>query len=177
MKTFFSLSIAALSLAATPALADLGATTDWARVVDVDPIYETIRHRVPVRDCWMETRYEPVDRGRGSYTPGLLGAVIGGALGNELGHNKSNKRVGAVVGAALGASIARDIDQHRRGHRSERVHPVREEVCETSERVEYEEQLVGYNVTYRYQDRTYHTQMSEHPGKRLRVAVNVTPVY
>ena len=34
MKTFFSLSIAALSLAATPALADRGATADWARVVE-----------------------------------------------------------------------------------------------------------------------------------------------
>jgi hypothetical protein len=31
-------------------------------------------------------------------------------------------------------------------------------------------------VAYRYQGRTYHTRMDQHPGKRIRVRVNVIPV-
>jgi len=33
----------------------------------------------------------------------------------------------------------------------------------------------GYNVTYRYQGRTYSTQMDHRPGKRIPVNVSVSP--
>lgn len=155
--------------------------TDFAKVTEVEPIYKTITHRVPERSCWTETRYVPRHSGGHHYkshTPTILGTLIGGAIGNELGHSSTNKKVGAVVGGVLGASVARDWQHskhHQDNHRHEEV-AVEEEVCEVKERVEYEERLVGYHVTYRYQGKTYHTRMDDHPGKRLKVAVKVTPV-
>lgn len=181
LLTWLTSALAATALA-LPAAADHGRSGkyraqdyDFARVTDVDPIYKTITHRIPERSCWTETRYLR-DDGYRSNTPVLLGSLVGGALGNELGHNKSNKRVGAVVGAVLGASVARDW-RHQHSSGSGRVRAVNEEVCEVNERVEYEERIVGYNVTYRYQGQTYHTRMNHHPGRKLKVAVSVTPVY
>lgn len=145
--------------------------TDYAKVVDVDPIYKTVSHRVPERSCWTETVYEPVHKS-GSYTSAILGTLIGGAIGNEVGHSNKNKKVGAVAGALLGASIARDY----KGSNTQTV--ARDnEVCETRHRTEYEERLVGYNVAYRYQGRRYTTRMDRRPGDRIKVAVQVKPVY
>ena len=150
--------------------------TDFAKVTQVEPIYKTISHRIPERSCWTETRYVPVSQGNKSYTPTIIGTLIGGAIGNEVGHNKSNKRVGAVVGAALGASLANDWSRANNRHHSGQTRAVNEEVCEVNERVEYEEKLVGYDVTYRYHGQHYTTRMNHHPGERIKVAVNVRPV-
>ncbi len=149
---------------------------DFARVTEVQPRYETIEHQIPERQCWVETVSRDVSTGnRNSRTGELLGALIGGGLGNAVGHHKSNKRVGAVVGAVLGASIAHDIK--RDDYRGSRVVYEDVERCDVSYRTEYEEQLRGYDVTYTYNNRIYHTFMNEHPGKKIKVAVDVRPVY
>lgn len=145
--------------------------TDYAKVTDVDPIYKTVSHRTPERSCWTETVYEPVS-GSHSYTPTILGTLIGGAIGNEIGHSNKNKKVGAVAGALLGASIAGNYSKNNSNKSVARD----TEVCETQHRTEYEERLVGYNVKYRYQGRTYHTRMDRRPGDRIKVAVQVRPV-
>lgn len=184
ISTLIITSLAAVTLTA-PAFADHQyskhytnnqAKTDFANVTEVEPLYKTITHRIPERSCWNETRYQPYSNSYRSHTPTVLGTLIGGALGNEVGHNKTNKKVGTVVGAVLGASVARDW-QHNAGSNNQRTRAVTEEVCEVNERVEYEERIVGYNVSYRYQGQTYQTQMDHHPGKKLKVAVSVTPVY
>jgi uncharacterized protein YcfJ len=38
------------------------------------------------------------------------------------------------------------------------------------------EQVVGYDVTYEYNGRTYSTRTDAHPGDRIQVAVSVAPV-
>lgn len=147
----------------------------FARVTDVEPIYQTVTHRTPERSCWNETRYHTEQKGYRSNTPTILGTLIGGAIGNEVGHSKTNKKVGTVVGAVLGASLANDWRSSQRyggGH----SYPVTEEVCEINERIEHEQQVVGYNVSYNYQGQNYHTRMDHHPGKKLKVAVHVTPL-
>jgi len=40
-----------------------------------------------------------------------------------------------------------------------------------------EERVSGYNVKYRYHGRVYETRMDRQPGKRIPVAVAVTPIY
>ncbi len=147
---------------------------DYAKVIDVDPIYKTIKHQVPQQSCWTETRYQPVDDYR-SHTPTILGTLIGGAIGNEVGHSKTNKKVGAVVGGVLGATIARDWSHKRQPHQS-RSRAVNEEVCETNYHTETEEKIVGYKVRYRYKGEHYRTRMDHHPGKRIKVAVQVSPI-
>jgi uncharacterized protein YcfJ len=110
-----------------------------------------------------------------SYTDEILGGIIGGAIGNAVGHNKSNKKVQAAIGAALGASIAHDMNRPR--HRDYGVSYRDEQRCAVEHDVEYHEEVSGYNVTYRYHGREYQTRTRRHPGKRIRVQVDVRPVH
>jgi uncharacterized protein YcfJ len=54
----------------------------------------------------------------------------------------------------------RDVYQDRNG-RDEGGYQVRDE------------ELAGYDVTYEYANRTYHTRTNYHPGDRIRVRVDV----
>lgn len=152
-----------------PALAVAGADYQWAEVVDVEPVYETVRRIEPVEAC-REERVRHRSGGHSS-TPPILGAIIGAALGNAVGHKKANKRVGAVAGAILGGSIGADIGRSNRqgGYRTETV-------CDRYEEVHEEERLAGYGVRYQYNGAVYATRMRNHPGERIRVRVRVTPV-
>lgn len=149
--------------------------TEQARVTRVKPIVKTYENRTPREQCHYEkvAYQEPVHRGSSSATSTILGAVIGGALGNELGHRKHNKRNGAAIGAILGGSIGRDIGrgktQYVTKYRDERV-------CNTTTEVSYDERVIGYDVTYRYNGQPYTTRMNYDPGDSIRVRVAVTPV-
>lgn len=163
---------------------------DYANVTDVQPVYETVVKTVPVERCWNE-RVKPDYRERrahghygrnNSATPALLGAIIGGALGNELGNRKRNKQFGVAIGGILGASIGQDIGrQHaeERGYDDGRHNADHYRVVERCgvERETYEEQeLVGYEVSYRYRGNHYTTVTDNHPGDKLKVHINVLPV-
>ncbi len=168
--TAIGLSTLLLGLSSTSSLAN--SHTDYARVTQVSPIYETITIREPHRQCHLEERSVGHHNQR-SATPTIVGALIGGAIGNELGHNKSNKRVGAVAGAILGGSIANDLN---RGHRHQRHHTKTHKVCNTSHTTRYEKQVTGYDVNYKYRGRIYSTITDTHPGNRIKVAVDVRPL-
>lgn len=164
------LAIAALS-ASTTSLA--ASHTDYAKVTNVSPIYETITIKEPHRECRMEERVVQRSSHR-SVTPNIIGALIGGAIGNELGHNKSNKRVGAVADTILGGSIASDLN--REGHHRGGSYTKTEQVCSVSHSIRHEKQVTGYDVNYKYRGQAYSTIMNSHPGDRIRVAVDVTPI-
>lgn len=176
-----TLSVAALfGISSNDALAN--SKTSYAKVTSVTPIYETLTVKEPYEQCRLEkTVVKQANHHRqrqySSATPTIIGALIGGAIGNELGHNKSNKRVGAVAGAILGGSIANDLKHrspHHHSHNTRRY--VTEEVCETHYSVRHEKQLTAYDVDYAYDGQIYNTTMTNHPGKRIRVAVDVTPI-
>lgn len=152
--------------------------TDVARVTHVQPIYQTVEHRVPRESCWTETvREEQPSHRQRSGTPALIGGIIGGVIGNEVGRGGDNKKIGAVVGSILGMSVAKDIQKkHRQESNGYDVSYRDVERCETSYDIETEQIVDGYNVNYRYQGRDYTTFMNEHPGKKIRVAVNVRPI-
>jgi uncharacterized protein YcfJ len=145
---------------------------DTARVVQADPLYETVAVAVPVRECWTET----VTRGgrdQGSYTAPIAGGIVGGLLGNRLGRgHRSGRTVLTVAGTLLGASIGNDL--RARSYRRPLVERVRR--CETVDHFEEQQQLVGYRVEYRYEGQTFTTRTTEHPGEFIRVRVNVDPV-
>ena len=138
----------------------------YAKVTHVQAIYERVGFTRPAEHCWQET---VVDDRSSSSVP-ILGAIIGGALGNELGHNKSNKRVGAVVGAVLGATVASDVSRGRGGSHYETV-----DRCETQHHQEWRDEVVGYDVSYRYQGEIYHTRLPYNPGREIEIEVNITP--
>jgi len=176
--------IAAISLSLAAAFTEAAPRNyfyDYAKVTGIEPVYETIVQTIPVEQCWNErvrARHSDYYERRHSATPTLIGALIGGALGNELGHSKRNKQVGVVVGSILGGSVGHDIAHQRKRRHNDQGHVEYRTVERCSvdhERVE-EQQLVGYDVSYRYRGNLYTTFMEESPGDKLRVSVNVTPV-
>src|SRR5687767_14832755 len=86
---------------------------DYARVVDVDPIYRQVRVSVPRRECWNETRYEEVRYSRDRRSehraagPMILGGVIGAAIGNQIGSG-DGRRAATVAGAIIGSAVGHD---------------------------------------------------------------------
>ena len=141
-----------------------------ARVIDVIPVYETVRYAVPVEDCRAQTVRLPQYRVSG--TAPMIGAVIGGALGNAVGHKKRNKQVGAVVGAVLGASIGNDIANASPDRA--RVRYGTRHYCETFTEFRTDDRLLGYDVSYEYAGQTYTSRMKRRPGDEIRI--RVTPI-
>ena len=166
---------AILTALATSAGASQNSFRDRAQVTNVHEVVKTYENRTPRQSCYTEqvAYQEPVARGRKSHTGTILGAVIGGALGNELGHRKRNKQAGTAIGAILGGSIGRDISHKPQKY----VTRYRDEQrCNTTTEISYDERVVGYDVTYRYNGQSYTTRMQREPGHSIKVKVSVTPV-
>ncbi|MBI2381102.1 MAG: glycine zipper 2TM domain-containing protein [Gammaproteobacteria bacterium] len=151
---------------------DAGPGYDYATVLRSIPVHDRVRVSTPRERCWAEEVPVEVERGGSdSMTGTIVGGIIGAAVGNAVGHHSTNKKVGAVAGGLLGASIGHDVSN--RGNTEVRYE--HEQRCETVDEVEYEERIVGYDVTYRYGGETRTTRLERDPGNSLRVRVDVTP--
>ncbi len=153
---------------------------DYAKVVSVEPIVESVRVSEPVEECWVESqpvhssyRNDSYNRGYNSHTPNILGAIIGGVIGNQFGSGRG-KGLATVAGAILGGSIGNDIKHNNRTSSYTTYRNV--ERCEVTRRQYREERIVAYDVSYSYNGTVYHTQMNTRPGDQIRVAVSVVPV-
>ena len=167
---FKRIGVSFLLLSSSLAIADRDYRgVQYARVTEVTPVYQRIAYTVPEEQCWQE---EVAVGGHRSATGPILGAIIGGALGNELGHRKSNKRVGVAVGAALGASLGNDIARNR----STGGHYELRERCAVSHREAWRDEVVGYDVRYRFQGEIYETRLPYNPGKEIEIEVNHRPL-
>lgn len=177
---------------------DNGPVYDYARVVRVDPIivdgggrqgacYERSdgdyvydadgyrRERGDIRDYG--------DGGDGGYRQGSDGArqvatVIGGLAGAIIGSRiggGDGRYLGTAIGTVAGGAAGRAIyDANNRPlYRRSDVR-----VCEPERDAGgygYErERVAGYDVTYEYAGREYHTRRDYHPGERIRVRVDVS---
>ncbi len=151
---------------------------DFAKVVDVQPVYENVNVAEPREECWNEpvTYVEgPVYGGPRSATPEIVGGIIGGLIGNQFGSG-SGRAAATAAGFALGASVAHD-NQYRRYYnnapRYERT--VTERRCALRENYRSERQLIGYDVTYDYNGTVGRTFSERQPGTEIRVRVAVEP--
>ena len=143
-----------------------------AKVIEAQPLYETVEVAHPVTECWTE-RVTRNNHRHGGYTAPLVGGIVGGVVGNQFGGGRGKTAL-TIAGALLGASMGHDYNtSHHRGRRSTVDHVRR---CETVDRYEQEQRLTGYRVKYRYEGQIYYTQTTEHPGKFLPVRVKVSPV-
>lgn len=179
-KTYTSVatSIIFYALASNHVWADNNRHTGFANVTHVAPIYKTIKQSVPQERCWVETvREKHQPHHSNSTTSTIIGGVIGAVIGSEVGHSRNNKRIGAVAGSLLGMSIANDIAYANRSHASQNNHVSYRDItrCEVTEHIETKRITDGYNVSYNYQGGSYTTRMDTHPGKRIKVMVNVQP--
>ena len=176
-KTALATALCGLLISAPSAYAyhdddDDGRYWAKARVVDADPIYREVRVREPRQVCEDVPVVERTTY-RGHSDPGavLVGAVIGGVIGHQFGGG-SGRDAATAAGAFIGANHAAN-NTYRSGRVVERE--VVETRCETVRAARYEERLDGYDVTYKYHGRLYHTRTAQHPGRTIKVRVSVTP--
>lgn len=162
--------ILALTMIMAPGmlLADNG-FRDRARVLSSQPIYEVVRVNQPEERCWNERVRHPGSYRSNSYTPTIAGAIVGGVVGNQFGHGRG-KDVMTAAGALLGGSIGNDL-----GKKPTRGYVTTERRCELVDHYREHEELVGYDVTYKYKGKVFHTRTDRDPGKFIKVHVSVAP--
>lgn len=143
----------------------------FGKVLDVEPLYETVSVQVPEQRCWSDPdRYSDTRRyfnGDGRQLAGtLIGGVVGGVLGNQVGGG-NGRTVMTIAGTVLGAMAGNRITDHwtadTLGDDSAGTH------CTTVERTQEREELVAYRVKYRHRGRVYFTETDYHPGEWIRV--------
>lgn len=96
----------------------------------------------------------------GSVVGGVAGALLGSQIGGGTG-NKAATAVGGIAGVVIGDRVA-NPDQPR----TEQVERCRQ--VDSSREV-----IMGYNVTYRYNNQDITTTLPYQPGSTLRVGVSV----
>lgn len=162
------------------------ASFDYARVIKVRPIVETYQVNHPQEQCWNErvpvrSHYNNRNyRSTRTKTPQIVGAIIGGIIGNQVGKRGggNSRDVATVAGAVLGGSIGRDTQYQNSRHqgRYERSQYQTVQRCEVTDNYVTQQEVVGYKVKYKYNGEVFHTQVAEHPGKRIKVRVSVRPL-
>ena len=143
---------------------------DTAEVIRAEPLYRPVQVARPVQECWTETVPDPVPR-RSGYVGPVAGGIIGGVLGSKLGRGRGNVPL-TIAGALAGASIG----QHLTAPASRPATWSTVQRCRTVNQYEQRQQVVGYRVNYRYEGQTFTTQTRRHPGRYIRVRVDVDPV-
>lgn len=134
----------------------------YARVVSSRPIYREVAVDVPYENCGVErVGYRAANR-RDSATGAIVGGVVGAAIGHEVG-GRHDALFAGLAGASIGQSIAAS---------SGKTYYEDREVCSTGYRTEYRRELVGYNVGYDYNGRTYYTESARHPGTSIRIDIH-----
>jgi uncharacterized protein YcfJ len=143
---------------------------NYAKVVRAEPVYRDVRVREPRQVCHEEPVTERTVYG-GRPNPGavLFGAMVGGVIGHQFGGGRGQD-VATAAGAVIGANHAAN-HSYRNGRVVERT--VYETRCETVRHARHERRIDGYDVTYKYRGRLYHTFSETHPGSRIRVRVDV----
>jgi len=153
---------------------------DYARVVRVDPVIV----RDPAQDsprCY-DRPAQGSDGGNGYYgdggaptanSPGrslatVIGGVAGAVVGSRFGGG-SGQILGTAVGTVAGGLAGQSV--YDANHPQDRQGYVR--VCDPVP--EERERVDGYDVTYEYGGRTYHTHSDFNPGDRIRVRVEAVP--
>jgi len=179
---------------------DDSARWSTARVLSAEPIFAPAAPRWR-EECWQEpVRHVSRERlpsgpfhdrhaggGFGPSTNQVLGGIVGAAVGHQIGDG-DGQRAATVAGALLGSAIARDHQrrqvgswQHEGRYDAGRViehESVRyEQRCRSVETGRRDERVIGYHVTYEYAGHTFSTRTAQHPGRSMRVRVNVQPEF
>lgn len=209
MKNFTIAAVITATFTLTSGMAFADATpkfkhrfTEYATVINVEPVFREVRRERPEKECWVEQQeqvvtYEGSNQSFGSgsrqsrsYSGGdaIIGGIIGGVIGNQIGRrgNRGARNGATVAGAIIGSALANEargseVRRHRRHQRTE-VHQPRRVVttrpverCREIMTTSYERQVQSYDVTYEYRGRTFSTRMKRDPGDRIELQVNVAP--
>lgn len=130
---------------------------DFARVVSVTPVTETVE--TPREECQdrVVTRHKPV-KDKHQVAGTVIGAVAGGVLGNALGGGGKNtgaKIAGAAVGGYAGNKTQEKIQENNTYQTTERE-------CNTV--TDRSERTIGFDVKYLIGDTLGEVRMDHDPG-------------
>ena len=123
--------------------------------------------------------YDPYGQagiGAGSNIATVIGGLVGAAIGSQVGGG-SARYATAAIGSMVGGMAGRQIyEAGQRERYATRTGTVR--VCDPvpygSSQVSGN-RVAGYDVTYEYAGREFHTRTDYHPGDTIRVRVEVHP--
>lgn len=144
-------------------------------------------------------RYDPYDRNdrygnsgsqTGNTVATVIGGIVGAAIGSQVGGGSARYATSAI-GTMVGSIAGREIYQASQRERyPDGVVTVCDPVSANS-RYGYggdyqtgnqvgntrigNNHVTGYDVTYQYAGRQFHTRTDYHPGDRIRVRVDVRP--
>ncbi|HEU0277987.1 MAG TPA: glycine zipper 2TM domain-containing protein [Rhodanobacteraceae bacterium] len=137
----------------------------WAEVLRVDPVYAAVQ-QPPQQQCYPQT----VTRRDNNHTGGtVLGAIVGGVLGSTIGKGDGRTAAtvaGAVAGGAVGNRVSAAHDQD---------YTTQQTVCRPVDNYAPQQQIVAYDVEYRYRGEVYMSRLPYDPGERMRVRIAVSP--
>lgn len=177
MKTLTTLIVTTLStvlFAASSALkAEDNFHYDYATVIQSKAVYRIVEMVRQQRQCFEEKVVYPHPR-KGSSNGSLIGGIIGAAVGHALGARSKHRTGATIAGAIVGASIGNEGNRHHNHAVRERLQI--EKHCRMVPTRWEEEQIIGYNVVYRYNGRTFDTRLPFEPGDSLKIRVMITPI-
>jgi len=149
---------------------------DYARVVDVTPIYREVEVSTPIRECWDEPVIQTHGgTGHKSASGMAVGGILGGVIGHQFGKG-NGKKLATVVGTILGAQIGHNAVNGNVQSVPQNSYTEYQQRCNVRHQVSYEEVLDGYRVTYRYKGERYQIEMPYDPGKRIKLRIQIEPV-
>lgn len=131
---------------------------EMGRVLSSVPVIQ--QTAVPRQVCSNEQVTVP---GQKSGAGAVLGGVAGGAIGNQIGGG-SGRAAATMLGIVGGAMLGNSIEGGGP--------PQTQWVQRCTTQTVYENQTVGYNVTYEYAGKTYTVQMPQDPGPWVRLQVS-----
>lgn len=108
----------------------------------------------------------------------VIGGLVGAAIGSQVGGG-SARYATAAIGSMVGGMAGREVYQAGQRERYPRTGTVR--VCDPVPYGGYgntrvsDSRVAGYDVTYEYAGREFHTRTDYHPGDKIRVRVDVRP--
>ena len=135
----------------------------YVDVIDAQPIIETVS--VPERREICQRITEREQQRKHKNGGSILGGIIGGAIGG--------RDAATIAGVMIGASIGSQKDS-RHNHLG-RYGDVNTRCFIDTVYIE-EEQLIGFDVSYRYNGELRYVEMQEHPGKQIKLRLDVSVI-
>jgi len=169
MKTLITLVSGLLVLNTVQSSAEDNFHYDYATVMQSKPVYRIVEVTSAEKQCQsQEVVYQ--QRNRKSAKGSLIGGILGAAVGHAIGHRSKHRTGATIAGALVGASIGNDGDASVTQHRGVENH------CKMVPTSWEEERIIGYNVVYRYNGRTFETRLPFEPGDSLKIRVIISPL-
>lgn len=158
-------TLGAVAVTAVGAIASYklgGDEQQFAEVLAVTPVTETIR--TPREDCRDEAvTHQAPTKDPHQVTGTIAGAVVGGVVGSQFGGG-SGKKVATVAGAVAGGYAGNKVQEKMQAGNT---YTTTERRCTTV--TDTKEKVVGYDVTYRLDDKEAVVRMDQAPGARIPV--------